>query len=213
RRVHGAAAILPGAPRPLSVPLIGVQRARARARPRVRGGESARGGARCALQLRGRRRRWQPTNAARRPAGLLLLQLWWPTRLELRGRVALVVPGSGRRAAWVQAEESRVARGGDEGAVDMTAPHHPLEILPEAVARAVGATRYWFVIGGQAVRCLCPYSPSRDVDFGVVDARTSEQLLAQLRQRGKVELIERGQDTLHLTFDGIDVSIFVLPEL
>src|SRR5690606_8738913 len=83
----------------------------------------------------------------------------------------------------------------------------------EAVARAVGATRYWFVIGGQAVRCLCPYRPSRDVDFGVVDARTSEQLLAQLRQRGKVELIERGQDTLHLTFDGIDVSIFVLPEL
>src|SRR5690606_5546931 len=134
RRVHGAAAILPGAPRPLSVPLIGVQRARARARPRVRGGESARGGARCALQLRGRRRRWQPTNAVRRAAGLLLLQLWWPTRLELRGRVALVVPGSGRRAAWVQAEESRVARGGDEGAVDMTAPHHPLEILPEAVA-------------------------------------------------------------------------------
>jgi hypothetical protein len=72
---------------------------------------------------------------------------------------------------------------------------------------------YWFVIGGQAVRCFCPYRPSTDVDFGVGRPRDLQQLLAQLRAKGRVELLERGKDTVHLTFDGIDVSIFVLPTI
>ena len=91
--------------------------------------------------------------------------------------------------------------------------HSPLEVIPRAVAAAVPDEPYWFVIGGQAVRCFCPYRPSRDVDFGVIKAKDSKQLLAHLRARGDVALLERTRDTVHLTFDGIDVSIFVLKKL
>jgi hypothetical protein len=91
--------------------------------------------------------------------------------------------------------------------------HGPLDVLPPEVARAVPEQPYWFVIGGQAVRCLCPYRPSRDVDFGVVKAKDLKQLLSHLRERGTVELIERDRNTVHLTFDGIDVSVFVLKRL
>lgn len=47
----------------------------------------------------------------------------------------------------------------------------------------------------------------------MLTAKDSKQLLAQLRRSGGVVLIEQSTDTLHLTFDGIDVSVFVLPEL
>lgn len=89
----------------------------------------------------------------------------------------------------------------------------PLEVLPKEISAALGNERYWFVIGGQAVRCIAPYRPSRDVDFGVLTARGSKQLVAQLRQAGNVALLEQAAGTVHLTFDGIDVSVFVLPEL
>ncbi len=89
----------------------------------------------------------------------------------------------------------------------------PLAVIPQEVAAAVPAERYWFVIGGQAVRCFCPYRPSRDVDFGVVTGTEQELLVDHLRRRGRVELTERAPDTVHLTFDGVDVSIFVLPSL
>lgn len=89
----------------------------------------------------------------------------------------------------------------------------PLEVLPETIAAAVPRERYWFVIGGQAVRCFLPYRPSRDVDFGVVRAKDADQLLAHLKKRGRVEVLERARDTVHLTFDGIDVSVFVLKRL
>ncbi|MBK5295806.1 MAG: nucleotidyl transferase AbiEii/AbiGii toxin family protein [Vicinamibacteria bacterium] len=69
---------------------------------------------------------------------------------------------------------------------------------------------YWFVIGGQAMRCFCPYRPSRDVDFGVTSADDLNDLVRQLERRGQVEIVERTGDTVHLRFDGIDVSIFVL---
>lgn len=69
---------------------------------------------------------------------------------------------------------------------------------------------YWFVIGGQAMRCFCPYRPSRDVDFGVTRAEDLDDLVRQLQQRGRVEIAERTDDTVHLRFDGIDVSIVVL---
>ena len=95
----------------------------------------------------------------------------------------------------------------------MSPPHAPREVMPAAVAAAVDDLSYWFVIGGQAVRCFCPYRPSRDIDFGVEHARDAAALLRRLRQRGKVELIERSEDTVHLSFEGIDVSIFVLPAL
>jgi hypothetical protein len=89
----------------------------------------------------------------------------------------------------------------------------PLEVIPPALARAVRAASYWFVIGGHAVRCFCPYRPSNDVDFGVLQAKNAEQLLRQLRKRGRVDLLERDRGTVHLRFNGINVSIFVLPEL
>ena len=82
--------------------------------------------------------------------------------------------------------------------------------MPKAVADAVRDGPYWFVIGGQAVRCLCPYRPSRDVDFGVVSVNSARELLKHLRSKGHVELLERGEGTTHLLFEGVDVSIFVL---
>lgn len=92
-------------------------------------------------------------------------------------------------------------------------PLCPTRVMPEVVARAVADLPYWFVIGGQAMRCFCPYRPSVDVDFGVGEPRTLGELLAQLQRAGTVELIERGEHTVHLRFDGVRVSVFVLDRL
>lgn len=89
-------------------------------------------------------------------------------------------------------------------------PRHPVEVMPAVVGRAVADLPYWFVIGGQAMRCFCPYRPRRDVDFGVTSAKDLDDLVRQLGRRGRVEILERTGDTVHLRFDGIDVSIFVL---
>lgn len=95
-----------------------------------------------------------------------------------------------------------------------TRRHAPTDVIPEPVARAVNRTApYWFVIGGQAVRCFCPYRPSDDIDFGVARPRDLQQLLAELRAKGRVEILERSKDTVHLTFEGVDVSVFVLPDI
>lgn len=85
--------------------------------------------------------------------------------------------------------------------------------MPPPVSRAVADLPYWFVIGGQAMRCFCPYRPSRDVDLGVTSARDLDDLVAQLQRRGQVEITGRASDTVHLRFDGIDVSVFVLEML
>ena len=92
-------------------------------------------------------------------------------------------------------------------------PRDPVEVIPPPLGAAVGDLATWFVIGGQAVRCFCPYRPSRDVDFGVRTAADLDGLLRRLRSRGKVESIEREKDTVHLRFEGIAVSIFVLANL
>lgn len=89
----------------------------------------------------------------------------------------------------------------------------PVDVLPVPVGRAVADLPYWFVIGGQAMRCFHPYRPSRDVDFGVTSAKDLESLVRQLRKRGRVEVIERTTDTTHLRFEGIDVSVFVVGKL
>jgi hypothetical protein len=86
----------------------------------------------------------------------------------------------------------------------------PLTVIPPALGRAVADLPYWFVIGGHAVRCFCPYRPSRDVDFGVEEVRGLDDLLAKLEERGEVEVLERSEDTVHLRFDGVNVSVFVL---
>ena len=95
----------------------------------------------------------------------------------------------------------------------MKEPRLPREVIPESVARALPGGRYWFVIGGQAVRCFAPYRPSNDVDFGVITARNSSQLLNHFRKQGVTQILERSEDTVHLCFEGVDVSIFVLKEL
>jgi predicted nucleotidyltransferase component of viral defense system len=87
---------------------------------------------------------------------------------------------------------------------------HPIDVIPPQVSRAVSGIPYWFVIGGQAMRCFCPYRPSRDVDFGVVTAENIDDLISQLERHGHVEITERSRDTVHLRFEGIDVSVFVL---
>ncbi len=92
-------------------------------------------------------------------------------------------------------------------------PYPPERVIPDQLCRAVEDLPYWFVIGGQAVRCFCPYRPSRDVDFGVGLARDLEALVAELGRRGQVEIVERSDDTVHLRYDGINVSIFVLDNL
>ena len=92
-------------------------------------------------------------------------------------------------------------------------PRTPVQVIPAPVGRAVADLPYWFVIGGQAMRCFCPYRPSRDVDFGVTSSSDLEDLVRQLERRGRVEILERSADTVHLRFDGIDVSIFVLEHL
>lgn len=86
-------------------------------------------------------------------------------------------------------------------------------MLPRELVPAVGEIQYWFVIGGQAVRCFAPFRPSRDVDFGVGSAADLEDLLAQLERSGEVELQERSADTVHLVWNGIKVSGFVLEPL
>ena len=89
----------------------------------------------------------------------------------------------------------------------------PVTVIPRPLGHAVADLPYWFVIGGQAMRCFCPYRPSRDVDFGVTRAEDLDDLVRQLERRGRVELRERTHDTVHLRFDDIDVSIFVLEML
>ena len=93
------------------------------------------------------------------------------------------------------------------------APYQPVQVIPEALARVVDPIPYWFVIGDQAVRCLAPYRPSRDVDFGVDSPVNLDDLVRQLRQSGAVEIQERAPDTVHLLWNGIKVSAFVLDTL
>jgi hypothetical protein len=91
--------------------------------------------------------------------------------------------------------------------------HQPVEVIPEPLGRAVRDVPYWFVIGGQAVRCFCPYRPSQDVDFGVPTVQRLNDLLRHLEDRGEVVISEQSDDTAHLRFDGINVSVFVLDRL
>ncbi len=95
----------------------------------------------------------------------------------------------------------------------MSAPEKPEAVIPRRLRPIVEPLPYWFVIGGHAVRCFCPYRPTRDVDFGVRDIRSMEDLLAALEQSGETELLERSEDTVHLRWNGIDVSIFELADI
>ncbi len=95
----------------------------------------------------------------------------------------------------------------------MAAPYRPQQVMPQNLASAVEPIPYWFVIGGQAVRCFAPYRPSRDVDFGIDSPANLHDLLDQLARAGEVEILERGGDTVHLRWNGIKVSAFVVPFL
>jgi hypothetical protein len=93
-------------------------------------------------------------------------------------------------------------------------PRYPVtDVIPQRLAALLTDEPYWFVIGGHAVRCFCPYRPSEDVDLGVDKAKDSEDLVRQLKRKARVEVLERAEDTIHLSVDGIAVSVFVLREL
>lgn len=92
----------------------------------------------------------------------------------------------------------------------MTARYSALQIMPPALAAAVDPIPYWFVIGGQAVRCFAPYRPSRDVDFGIDQPANLDDLVNQLAARGSIEIQERSRDTVHLLWNGVKVSAFVV---
>jgi hypothetical protein len=92
----------------------------------------------------------------------------------------------------------------------MTAPYTPRHVLPEALAAAVEPLPYWFLVGGQAVRCFAPYRPSRDVDFGIDSAANLNDLVDQLSRQGEVAIQERSEHTVHLLWNGTKVSAFVL---
>ena len=92
----------------------------------------------------------------------------------------------------------------------MAAPYTPAQIMPHDLASAVEPLPYWFVIGGQAVRCFAPYRPSRDVDFGIDKPANLDDMVDQLSRKGRVEIQERGRDTVHLLWNGIKVSVFAL---
>lgn len=95
----------------------------------------------------------------------------------------------------------------------MTARYSPSQVIPRPLADVVESLPYWFVLGGQAVRCFAPYRPSRDVDFGIVTPANLDDLLRQLGRQGTLEIQERSDDTVHLLWSGIKVSVFVVPHL
>jgi hypothetical protein len=95
----------------------------------------------------------------------------------------------------------------------VAAPYEPRQVMPRELVPAVDPIPYWFVIGGQAVRCFAPYRPSRDVDFGIGAPADLADLLDRLSRAGTVEVLERSRDTVHLRWNGINVSAFVLPLL
>lgn len=92
-------------------------------------------------------------------------------------------------------------------------PYRPEHVIPQRLRPVVEDIPYWFVIGGHAVRCLCPYRPTRDVDFGVKEARCLADLVQELQRTGDTEILERGPDTVHLRWNGIDVSVFLLESI
>lgn len=89
----------------------------------------------------------------------------------------------------------------------------PVEVIPAPLVPVVEDLPHWFIIGGQAVRCFCPYRPSRDVDFGVREVASLEDLLDQLGRQAPAELLERGPRHAHLRWQGLKVSVFVLEKL
>jgi hypothetical protein len=92
-------------------------------------------------------------------------------------------------------------------------PRAAADIIPGPLAAVVRELPSWFVIGGQAVRCFAPYRPSRDVDFAVGAAADLDAFLSQLARRGTVEVLERSADTIHLRWNGLKLSVFVLDRL
>jgi len=92
-------------------------------------------------------------------------------------------------------------------------PLLPEQVIPRPVAEALAGPTTWFLIGGQAVRCLVPYRSSRDVDLGVGTTADLDEILDRLARVGTFELVERSADTAHVLVEGLEVSVFVLERL
>jgi hypothetical protein len=88
----------------------------------------------------------------------------------------------------------------------------PEQVVPPKLRDALRAVDGWFLIGGQAVRCLRRYRPTRDVDIGVATAADFKKVVVALRRAG-AKAIESGADSIHFDLDGVDVSVFLLPRV
>jgi len=88
----------------------------------------------------------------------------------------------------------------------------PEQVVSQDLRPVISPLPYWFVIGGNAVRCLCPYRPTRDIDFGVSESASLSQLLSELQRSGSTQILEQNEDTAHLRWNTIPISIFVLEE-
>jgi Nucleotidyl transferase AbiEii toxin, Type IV TA system len=89
------------------------------------------------------------------------------------------------------------------------APFKPIQVIPHELATVVDGTPLLV----RDRRASAHTGPSIDVDFGVRDVRGLRDLLAQLARSGESEILERAPDTVHLRWNGLDVSVFVLPVL
>ncbi len=123
----------------------------------------------------------------------------------------MACPVSSRAYARLEAQKSRLVAGDHESTKDLTLS--PQSVIPQPLSEIVDPLPYWFVIGGHAVRCFCPYRPSRDVDFGVGNAEDLDHLVAQLEKTGATKILEQAKDTVHLLWNGINVSVFALEAL
>lgn len=89
----------------------------------------------------------------------------------------------------------------------------PEQVIPQELRPVVSPLPNWFIIGGNAVRCLCPYRPTRDIDFGVGAAASIVDLVCELQGSGETEILEKSADTVHLLWRKIPISIFVLEDI
>ena len=99
------------------------------------------------------------------------------TRPGCRGSICTrrAASAAGVLAAPACSTPSCAREASDDGAL------RPSQVMPPGPRPRGRPVPYWFVIGGQAVRCFAPYRPSRDVDFGVEWPANLDDLVEQLQ--------------------------------
>ncbi|MCK7517060.1 MAG: hypothetical protein MZV64_04745 [Ignavibacteriales bacterium] len=133
-------------------------------------------------------------------------------QLRRRSALARSLPGAAPRAGVRAApgcSRRSCARGASNDRTLRTCADHPTR--SRAGSRPAAALVRHRRPGRRGVSPAMP--PSRDVDFGIHEAASLDDLVRQLTRQGRVELQERSDDTVHLLWNGIKVSVFVVPHL